>query len=89
MTNPRVVAIQARRRFIYQGAGVLAAVLMIALAAGQLALNGKRGLMSGEFIALDLAMGFGVFRVGSWLSLGFYQLRRAMRARKSGMRRRP
>jgi hypothetical protein len=84
MTMPRVAARQARKRFIYQGAGILAGVFMIALAAGQLAVNGARGLIDGKFIALDLAMGFGVFRIGRWLALGVYQLRLAIRARKSG-----
>ena len=84
MTHERVVALQARKRFIYLTAGVLAALCMIALAAVQFAVNGTRELMSGEFIALDLAMGFGVFRIGRWLALGLYQLRLATRARKSG-----
>jgi hypothetical protein len=85
MTDECIVALQERKRFIHRGAGALAAMFMIALAAVQLALNGARGLRNAEFIALDLAMGFGVFGVGRWLSLGFYQLRRAIRARKSGI----
>ena len=57
---------------------------MVALAAVQVEVNGVQGLMNGKFIGLDLAMGFGLFRVGSWVALGVYQLRLAIRARKAG-----
>ena len=86
MTKPRVIAVQARKRFMYRGAALLAAIFMIAFATVQLEVNGARGLIDGKFLGVMLLVGFFAFRIGLWLSLGLFVLTRGIRARNKGTR---
>jgi hypothetical protein len=87
MTNPNVIARQARKRFVNRGAVVLALVFMIAFAAVQVEANGLRGLTDGKFVGVTLLVGFFAYRMGRWLSLGLDALLRAGRAARSGRNR--
>jgi hypothetical protein len=81
MTAPTLSPQQLRRRFVNRGAGILAAVFMVAFATVQLEENGARGLIDGKFVGVDLLVGFFAFRTGKWLSLGVEALTRSMRER--------
>ena len=83
MTNPRLAAHQARKRFVNRGAVVLAAAFMISFAIVQLEVNGLRGLTDGRFVGVDLLVGFFAYRMGRWLSLGLDALLRSGRARRA------
>jgi hypothetical protein len=83
MTNPRVVAREAQKRFMNRGAGILAAVFMIAFATVQFQANGARGLIDGKFLGLNLLVGFFAFRMGKWVAIGLYALMRAINAGRS------
>jgi hypothetical protein len=80
MTNPRIAALRARKRFVNRGAVALALVFMVAFAVVQVEVNGLRGLTSGQFVGVDLLTGFFAYRMGRWLSMGLDALMKAGRA---------